>query len=206
MASKRRLNRSTSSVSVRRMLSSFKKHQQLPPSFSYSSVPSHIDIYEPHELKPPSYLNVKSLEGPPAHTLQEEVEESEQTKRHILLSRSQSASDISKLASVKTTTTSCSTSINSRSPVKSRIVRNRTILGSYPLFYKLSRSTSSLGPSLPIHLPIGEESEPEWGGGSRINSSTTSLSAMSHAQFRSDYKEMDKDCGMFIPNYYGNDR
>ena len=46
---------------------------------------------------------------------------------------------------------------NSSTPHRSRVVRNRTILGSFPLFYKLSQSLSSLNTKSETSAQIGSD-------------------------------------------------
>ena len=47
---------------------------------------------------------------------------------------------------------------HTQTPHRSRVVRNRTILGSFPLFYKLSQSLSSLNTKSDISAQIGSDS------------------------------------------------
>merc|ERR1712016_99158 len=62
-------------------------------------------------------------------------------KRHSSNHQRQKSHD---LQGSETTTTSNTTTAAHEHAHRSRIVRNRTILGSFPLFYKLSQSLSSL--------------------------------------------------------------
>ena len=100
----------------------------------------HIDIYDDTEVNPPSYLNVAPL--------QDEV-----SKCSYSLKRSKSVCDFSATQQSLTPATTAEASeasaasgedatINSQKV--SKVVRNRTILGSFPLFFKLSQSLSSL--------------------------------------------------------------
>ena len=105
---------------------------------NYSKTPTHIDIYEAGQVKPPPDLNVKEVSF------------------GYHLSRSKSVCDLSKeQMSEKTSSSSKFSTIERKqvneqrkpqdsTPHRSRVVRNRTILGSFPLFYKLSQSLSSL--------------------------------------------------------------
>ena len=53
---------------------------------------------------------------------------------------------------------SCGSSQHQNStPHRSRVVRNRTILGSFPLFYKLSQSLSSLNTKSEVSTHIGSD-------------------------------------------------
>ena len=68
---------------------------------------------------------------------------------HFALARSKSVCDIAALGAasdggVVTSDESSSHASSSNKGKKGRVVRNRTILGSFPLFYKLSQSLSSL--------------------------------------------------------------
>ena len=102
----------------------------------------HIDIYEAGQVKPPPDLNVKEVPVVP-------------NSFGYHLSRSKSVCDLSKepLGSTLSEKSKFSTLERKRvmerkpqdsTPHRSRVVRNRTILGSFPLFYKLSQSLSSL--------------------------------------------------------------
>ena len=105
---------------------------------SYGPKSPHIDIYEAGQVKPPPDLNVKEVPSSFGYHL----------------SRSKSVCDLSKdLSSTLSEKSKFSTLERKRvmerkpqdsTPHRSRVVRNRTILGSFPLFYKLSQSLSSL--------------------------------------------------------------
>lgn len=110
------------------------------PNVGKSAASAHIDIYETGQAKPPPYLNVKEVPGSGGYNL----------------SRSKSVCDLSieqnsqllNCSSEKSFTIERKRMIerkpNPEQPHRSRVVRNRTILGSFPLFYKLSQSLSSL--------------------------------------------------------------
>lgn len=107
----------------------------------------HIDIYEAGQVKPPPYLNVKE------HPMSPDVQP---TQFGYNLSRSKSVCDLSVQQNSQMLNNSEKSFTIDRKRVKhhaqgeeptphrSRVVRNRTILGSFPLFYKLSQSLSSL--------------------------------------------------------------
>ena len=130
----------------------------------------HIDIYEAGQVKPPPYLNVKE----PSDTsdmsagVGSTMAASASHQFGYNLSRSKSVCDLSmeqnsqllknseknftidkkkvieKANSVAMTSSSSVATQNGQKTARSRVVRNRTILGSFPLFYKLSQSLSSL--------------------------------------------------------------
>ena len=58
---------------------------------------------------------------------------------------------------LKQDSTSSKQQHNSSTPHRSRVVRNRTILGSFPLFYKLSQSLSSLNTKSETSAQIGSD-------------------------------------------------
>ena len=58
---------------------------------------------------------------------------------------------------LKQDSTSSKQQQNSSTPHRSRVVRNRTILGSFPLFYKLSQSLSSLNTKSETSAQIGSD-------------------------------------------------
>lgn len=111
------------------------------PNVGKSPQAAHIDIYEAGQVKPPPYLNVKEVPS---------------ISGGYNLSRSKSVCDLSieqnsqllNCSSEKSFTIERKRMIerkpNPEQPHRSRVVRNRTILGSFPLFYKLSQSLSSL--------------------------------------------------------------
>ena len=127
----------------------------------------HIDIYETGQVKPPPYLNVKEAgEGVPnfGYNLSRSksvcdlsmeqnsqlLKNSERSftidKKKVIEKRPsnghhqrQKSHDLQGEEMSQTTTTAAHEHAH-----RSRIVRNRTILGSFPLFYKLSQSLSSL--------------------------------------------------------------
>lgn len=134
----------------------------------------HIDIYETGQVKPPPYLNVKeattstevvhvptnfgynlsrskSVCDLSMEQNSQLLKNSERSftidkkkvieKRHSSNHQRQKSHD---LQGSETTTTSNTTTAAHEHAHRSRIVRNRTILGSFPLFYKLSQSLSSL--------------------------------------------------------------
>ena len=131
----------------------------------------HIDIYE-HSLKhlPPD-LNVKDPE------YDESYDDTGGGGGGYALSRSKSVCDIQVLdvaaASSKTSedaSSASSSSSNSTGPSRSKVVRNKTILGSFPLFYKLSQSLSSLNTTMSNgHRGGGsnDNEEDEGGGGGK---------------------------------------
>ena len=84
----------------------------------------HIDIYDDTEVNPPSYLNVAP------------IDEDTVSRRGYSLKRSKSVCDLS-----------AAQPVSKQEDKVSKVVRNKTILGSFPLFYKLSQSLSSLNTS-----------------------------------------------------------
>ena len=99
----------------------------------------HIDIYDDTEVNPPSYLNVAPLQ-----------EDEVSNKCSYSLKRSKSVCDFSATqqslvpAGAEASETSAASGEDANSQKVSKVVRNRTILGSFPLFFKLSQSLSSL--------------------------------------------------------------
>ena len=131
----------------------------------------HIDIYEAGQVKPPPYLNVKETSDTSDMSAGVESTLAAAAASHQFgynLSRSKSVCDLSmeqnsqllknseknftidkkkvieKANSVAMTSSSSVATQNGQKTARSRVVRNRTILGSFPLFYKLSQSLSSL--------------------------------------------------------------
>ncbi len=110
------------------------------PSNPHMEKNRHIDIYETGQVKPPPYLNVKEVQQP--------------RNSGYNLCRSKSVCDLSidhnnrvYQSSEKSFTIERKQVMERKpeqQPHRSRVVRNRTILGSFPLFYKLSQSLSSL--------------------------------------------------------------
>lgn len=104
----------------------------------------HIDILE--DPQPPSHLNVKDHNDMETGTEVDHPQSHESNQRAYTLSRSKSVCDIqgmnTSMSSISTSTRSLKRDKSTQS--KGKIVRNRTILGSFPLFYKLSQSLSSL--------------------------------------------------------------
>ena len=138
-----------------------------PPPAKLDPGARHIDIYE--SSQPPSHLNVKEPE-PEMETASVSAA-STMPRRGYTLARSKSVCDLayvnlnaigeslvsaeerSVFSGFSETSSECGTSRRDKSTNtsrggtfqrKGRVVRNRTILGSFPLFYKLSQSLSSL--------------------------------------------------------------
>lgn len=102
----------------------------------------HIDIYETGQVKPPPYLKIKEV-PPIGHNLSRSksvcdlsIEQNSQ-----LLNSSEKSFTIERKRVIERRKSSNN---ESQQAHRSRVVRNRTILGSFPLFYKLSQSLSSL--------------------------------------------------------------
>ena len=115
----------------------------------------HIDIYETGQVKPPPYLNVKEADSaiPFGYNLSrsKSVCDLSMEQNCQLLKNSEKSFTIDKNKKViekqkreKHNDKTVSSTTTDRQAHRSRIVRNRTILGSFPLFYKLSQSLSSL--------------------------------------------------------------
>ena len=134
----------------------------------------HIDIYEAGQVKPPPYLNVKDVpDRPSGYCLS-------RSKSVCDLSIAQNSNLLSDCGSEKLFTIERKQVIgknhysaeseadmtaedepvgvsSSNQPHRSRVVRNRTILGSFPLFYKLSQSLSSLNTKSEVSGYLGSE-------------------------------------------------
>ena len=140
---------------------------------------AHIDIYEAGQAKPPPYLNVKEVQPAVEKTSSASAANSQ---IYYNLSRSKSVCDLSMEqnsqllnCSEKSFTIERKRVIerkpnpepeelkedgsvqHQQTPHRSRVVRNRTILGSFPLFYKLSQSLSSLNTKSEISTQMGSD-------------------------------------------------
>ena len=117
-----------------------------PNSHMPSKSPAHIDIYETSQFKPPSHLNVKEVQTAAGYNLSRSksvcdlsIEQNSQ-----LLNCSEKSFTIERKRVIERKPNLESQQQQQQQAHRSRVVRNRTILGSFPLFYKLSQSLSSL--------------------------------------------------------------
>ena len=121
----------------------------------------HIDIYETGQVKPPPYLNVKEAGDSAIPSFGYNLSRSKSvcdlsmeqncqllknggTEKSFTIDKNKKVIEKQKREKHNNDKTVSSTTTTDRQAHRSRIVRNRTILGSFPLFYKLSQSLSSL--------------------------------------------------------------
>ena len=149
---------------------------------------AHIDIYEAGQAKPPPYLNVKEVQPAVEKTSSASAANSQiyynlsrsksvcdlsmeqnsqllncsekcfTIERKRVIERKPNPAAVELESKPESSGTSQQQQTHTQTPHRSRVVRNRTILGSFPLFYKLSQSLSSLNTKSDISAQIGSDS------------------------------------------------